>query len=193
MNSITLALVALAATAAEAIFDIKSSAFCLVLRSGDTEIDGTVLGACHQGAMERSLCQTKLRLQDPAEPGTFFYHKVKSPYQPNANNIHGSVVFTLEGGNFQQDLLMKFQSPRDKNADLSISIFGGGQSFTAVNFDNDGKMHRWENGVQLYNWYICQIGYNYPGYPLSWKNGPGTELPQNPTCKKVEVVRVFVG
>jgi len=48
------------------------------------------------------------------------------------------------------------------------------------------------NATSLHRWYLCQnyyLGYNYLK-SLSWVLGIGA--PQNPSCEKVEVVRVFV-
>lgn len=44
---------------------------------------------------------------------------------------------------------------------------------------------------RLYRWYICQTQYSgYRYTTLAWVLGPG--LPQNPTCQKVDIKRMFV-
>lgn len=40
------------------------------------------------------------------------------------------------------------------------------------------------------NWYVCLTRYSYLYTTLSWKVGL-TGTPQNPSCQKVDVVRVF--
>lgn len=40
------------------------------------------------------------------------------------------------------------------------------------------------------NWYICLTRYSYLYQTLSWKVGL-TGRPQNPSCQKVDVIRVF--
>lgn len=40
------------------------------------------------------------------------------------------------------------------------------------------------------NWYVCLTRYSYLYNTLSWKVGL-TGTPQNPSCQKVDVVRVF--
>jgi hypothetical protein len=40
------------------------------------------------------------------------------------------------------------------------------------------------------NWYVCLTRYSYLYTTLSWKVGL-TGTPQNPSCQKVDVIRVF--
>ena len=40
------------------------------------------------------------------------------------------------------------------------------------------------------NWYICLTRYSYLYTTLSWKVGL-TGTPQNPSCQKVDVIRVY--
>jgi hypothetical protein len=43
---------------------------------------------------------------------------------------------------------------------------------------------------KLKNWYICLTRWSYLYQTLSWKVGVTGE-PQNPSCQKVDIVRVF--
>jgi hypothetical protein len=43
---------------------------------------------------------------------------------------------------------------------------------------------------KLRNWYICLTRWSYLYQTLSWKIGVTGE-PQNPSCQKVDIVRVF--
>jgi len=112
----------------------------------------TVLGACHQGAATKGLCLTTERLSDPVQTYTLYNHKVESPSPPNANVIHGLLTYTLRGVGFTTDLIMKFSPVRSDDDLLNPTFSPSGEQYaSAVNFDTNGSMHRWENGVKLYN------------------------------------------
>lgn len=82
-------------------------------------------------------------------------------------------------------------------------FFPDADSGISVEFDVDEKLYI-EGGVDdtkpydaspayagdVYNWYVCEThwGYTYP--TLAWVLG--IEAPQNPSCQKVDVVRVFI-
>ena len=86
--------------------------------------------------------------------------------------------------------------------EITFSEYGSGQQ---VGFDGKGLMNiqtflddTLEPGNEylgypraLYRWFICQTYYSGYHYTvLAWV--PGTHSPQNPTCEKVDVKRVFV-
>ena len=75
------------------------------------------------------------------------------------------------------------------------------RSGTLVQFDKSGKLfisgyvddtvnpintHKVKN---YYRWYMCNTYYGYLYNTLAWTLGDGK--PQNPSCQKVDVVRVF--
>ena len=90
----------------------------------------------------------------------------------------------------------------DPSTNVAIALFEPTEVFTYVSFDGDNLMFiksfyndlvvpPVDGNVQhLYHWYICE--YNYEGYiynVLCWVYGIAP--PQNPSCQKVGVQRVF--
>lgn len=92
----------------------------------------------------------------------------------------------------------------DASTNVGVALFGLGDEFFYVSFDSNHYMVYKSyyddctnpptdnnNPTNLDRWYIClitELGYTY--YQLSWVYG--SEDPQNPTCQKVSVERVFV-
>jgi hypothetical protein len=91
----------------------------------------------------------------------------------------------------------------DPATNLGLPIFGLGSDYQYVGFDKENKMYistyvddkvtppKAGKTHHLYNWYTCETyfsGYIYTTLSLLL----GTEYPpQNPSCEKVTVVRVF--
>lgn len=85
------------------------------------------------------------------------------------------------------------------------TFFPGQDDYTLVAFKDCDNMYikgytddtvsppaYWDDETsKLENWYICLTRYSYLYTTLSWKVGVTGE-PQNPSCQKVEVKRVFV-
>jgi hypothetical protein len=119
-----------------------------------------------------------------------------------------NLPFTNEDGNIDQvsQGMFLYYLPWTNVAIAEISFTGSGPIFPpSVSFDQNSLMNiqasqddRLEPANEalaapevLYRWYICNTyftGYMYSG--LTWVLGDGE--PQNPTCQKVDVERVFV-
>lgn len=92
----------------------------------------------------------------------------------------------------------------EPSTNVGVALFGAGDGYFYVSFDSNNYMYvqsfyddctnpptHTTKAIHLDRWYICFInylGYNYN--QLSWVYGH--DDPQNPTCQKVSVERVFV-
>ena len=92
----------------------------------------------------------------------------------------------------------------EPSTNVGVALFGIGDDYFYISFDSDNFMYYpsyyddctnpptiLKEPQHLERWYICVI--NYLGYEydqLSWVYGH--DNPQNPTCQKVSVERVFV-
>ena len=83
------------------------------------------------------------------------------------------------------------------------TFFPGVTKYDVIAFDDDGFAYisaglddtisppsYYSPNRKVKNWYICLTRWSYLYETLSWKVGL-TGDPQNPSCQKVDVVRVF--
>jgi len=121
------------------------------------------------------------------------------PPNPGAT---GLLTYSLDIGSENVSSVMEFSISVSSN--VAQPIFQPSDSLdngALVAFDGDGKMNiqsyiddtvypQVEETVTFYRWYACItdfLGYQYR--TLAWMIGPGQ--PENPTCVKVDVLRVF--
>jgi hypothetical protein len=198
---------ALAATASAQDYNETSRPFQLVLSSSNKTIDGQKLAACHTGAAIESLCLTGSYLgagSRPLPPVAFHFNTSASTVTGNETLgkpgiltydlpatplIPSSVTFfydptadtalpLLEPGSADAQLLAF-----DKNNRLNVQGYIDQLANPPVQFDDAPRA--------FYRWYACRsyfLGYSYN--TLVW--GLGRAKPENPSCVKVDVKRVFV-
>jgi hypothetical protein len=169
------------------------------------DICSTALGACHQGAAIEGLCPTGEKIADPASSYTTFYHYVSSGSQETAGapNTPGGLSWTLHAGNMEVPSAMSLSFITGSNL-ANPTFFPGNETYTPVGFKDCGNMYipqyqddtvsppvYYTPSLQLENWYVCLTRWSYLYSTLSWKIGVKGD-PQNPSCQKVEVTRVFV-
>ncbi|KAF9701681.1 hypothetical protein EKO04_000296 [Ascochyta lentis] len=206
MKLITLAFAALSAvTAAQGYYDVQSTGFRLIIKSSNSTLNGTALGACHQGAAIEGLCPTGETVQDPPSSYTTFYHNVSSAndQKPNAADVDGILSWILRaGGNLTVPSAMSMNPTPNSNV-VNPTFYPGVSESTVIAFDTDGCTYisTWLDDTvsppsyydpprKVKNWYVCLTRWSYLYQTLSWKVGV-TGQPQNPSCQKVDVVRVF--
>lgn len=171
----------------------------------DVDACSTALGACHQGAAIEGLCPTGETVQDPPSLYTTFYHNVSSARneEPDAANADGVLSWVLRaGGNLTVPSAMAMSPYLTSN--VVNPIFHPGESpYTLIAFQEDGCTYvtasqddtvsppvYYDPSLKLKNWYVCLTRWSYLYQTLSWKVGVTGE-PQNPSCQKVDVIRVF--
>lgn len=185
------------------IYEVQSAPFHLVLESENKTINGQYLAACHTGAAIESLCLAGI--PSPSKPGeinapTFNFNTSES-YLPTVegNSPPGLITYQLRGSNFNISQPMNMQVWRATN--VALLLFQPGTTGLEVNFDCEDRMNV-EFGVDdsvdpietspkaYYRWYSCSTWYSgYRYVTLTWVLG--NKEPQNPTCVKVNVKRVW--
>jgi hypothetical protein len=107
------------------------------------------------------------------------------------------------GGGLNVSSAMSFSSGDVSN--IAVPIFMPGEPpYTLVSFGECGSMYKeaYQNDtvsppegfsppLKVMNWYICLTRWSYTYVTLVWKVGLTGE-PQNPSCQKVDVERVWV-
>lgn len=200
--TITLALIA--STAAQ--YDKQSAPFYLILSSENKTVNGQYLSACHEGAAIEALCLAKA--PSPSKPGeiaasTFAFNTSETVVTPNATlGAPGWVTYELRGGNFNLSEPLGLEIEPTTNVALPL-FYPGSDRATTMSFDEKNLLNiqgyvrdtvdppTWGDYVAYYRWYSCMTYYTgYTYVTLTWVLGQGA--PQNPTCVKVDVKRVFL-
>ncbi|KAF2128961.1 hypothetical protein P153DRAFT_367259 [Dothidotthia symphoricarpi CBS 119687] len=209
MKLYTLVLAGLTALTAaqDQYYDVQSSGFRLILKSANETLNGTALGACHQGAAIEGLCRTDVTLDDPATSYTTFYHNVSSAqnYSSNAFDTDGILSWVLSANNGALLVPSAMSLSENVGTNIAIPIFmPGWDKYDLVAFEETGSMYisvyqndtvspptYYSPTLKLKNWYVCVTSYSYTYETLVFKIGV-QGVPQNPSCTKVDVERVWV-
>ncbi|KAK4546948.1 hypothetical protein LTR36_001680 [Oleoguttula mirabilis] len=200
----------------------QSQPFYLVLVSHDENYNGTVLGACHEGAGIEGLCTGGL-LNATSGYSTFQFNTSSDEFVQNANlGEWGYLTYELRGGNFNGELAsslnlqpeMPPSSPYVVSEPMGISynlasnvalplFTPSEETATPVAFDADNRMNIQsylddtatppaDQNVTAYYRWYVCES-NYSGYTYETLNWVmGKYPPENPSCCKVDVVRQFV-
>ncbi len=170
-----------------------------------TDDHSTALGACHQGAAIEGLCPTRETVHDPPTPYTTFYHNISSVGNETtiAANVEGVLSWILRawgGLNVPSAMSLPFNSASNL---ANPTFYPGVDKYDLIAFEEDGCAYiktalddtvsppaYFNPSRKVKNWYICLTKWSYLYYTLSWKVGL-TGQPQNPSCQKVDVIRVF--
>jgi len=172
---------------------VQSPEFSLVLLSTNETINGTILVACHEGAGIEGLCLGA----GSASPFQFNYSSAAT-VDPTIGT-EGIITYELEGGNFNVSSPLSLSYNPTSN--VAVPLFTPGYESTTVSFLNDQlyipgyiddtQVPAAVDGLKNYNrWYSCDTYAGYAYTTLAWLMGDG--VPENPTCQKVDVVRVFI-
>jgi hypothetical protein len=178
----------------------------LTLVSSDTRLNGTILAACHEGAAIDALCTTSLTTADPPVLRTTFHFKPSSNVTRYSDiNISGQIAYEMSlGGNQTIESTLRLTYSPWTNVALPIFMPGPSGDY-GFYFDECDKLYIArgyddtvppENSqpqrpdIKDYNWYVCLTWYGYLYETLAWT--VGVAEPQNPTCQKVDVQRVYI-
>lgn len=189
--------------AAQSQYTTRSPDFHLVVFSTTNEtINNTALVACHEGAAIEGFCRGP-KLPDTSGYGTNFYFNTSSENTvPGAANIPGILSYDLViADNQTVPSSMNVASTLVSNVAVPV-IYPGTSSAYEVYFDEADELYvlSWRDDTvdpavgkeeRLKQWYICTTYYSYTYVTLAWVIGKGVN-PQNPTCQKVTVKRVWV-
>ena len=180
----------------------QSAPFNLVLISKNETYNNAALGACHTGAAIESLCLGGKLLAANASFTTFQFNTTANQVVENPNaGVTGQITYLLRGGNFNES--EPFTLVYDATSNVAIPVFEPAYSGTYVAFDKRGLLNiqgyvndtvyppNTSKFTPYYRWYACHTyftGYQY--ITLAWVVGPNK--PENPTCVKVDVKRLFI-
>jgi hypothetical protein len=189
---------ALAISQVSAQFLNQSAPFALILTSDNDTINGSALIACHEGAAFEGLCIGAAVAGAPTTVYTFNFSS-SEPVDPTIGVV-GLLTYELEGGNFNVSSPM--QLVYNPASNVAVPMLTPSYSGLEVAFDADNKLAIAQyiddteapspnpyNAQLLYRWYVCTTYDGYTYTTLAW--ALGKFAPQNPTCEKVDVVRVF--
>ncbi|KAF2866945.1 hypothetical protein BDV95DRAFT_443246, partial [Massariosphaeria phaeospora] len=195
---------AFAASTTAQYWNISSKPFNLVLVSDDASVNGETLSACHTGAAIESLClsnSTSTSKSEPISAAVFTFNT--SVYASDATPFLGPpglLAYTL---NANPAIPSSVQLYVDPITNVALPLLYPGESQQTLLFNKDNFL-----AIQGYvddtgsapvagevkgyeRWYSCTTYYGgYQYVNLAWTLGDQT--PQNPTCIKVWVKRVFI-
>jgi hypothetical protein len=185
-------------------FTNQSAPFHLILHSDNKTYNNLALFPCHEGAGIEALCP------GPFAPSSSVFRFNTSSNEIKSNSSLGEQGLltwdlSVNGGdlNISQSMNLYY----DPITNVAVPMFEFGYQVTYVAFDDQSRMNIQsyiddtkfpprpnENPYgplkAYYRWYVCEtyyIGYLYK--TLAWVLG--SHSPENPTCVRVTVTRVF--
>ena len=187
-----MSLIALAAVRATAQDPKQSPPFKLILTSHNRTLNGASLVACHEGAAIESLCIH-------GNVSSIFYLNYTQGWNPPSLGLYGSLTWNLPSGG--QNFSSSMELHVNPTSNVALPLFFPGNSNNPVAIAEDGKLiipsfvddnvtpPKYQT-VAPSRWWACITRYGYLYQTLNWVLGPGR--PQNPSCEKVAVVRVYL-
>ncbi|KAF2112516.1 hypothetical protein BDV96DRAFT_648773 [Lophiotrema nucula] len=202
----TLTFLATLAATATAQFDYtkRSAPFNLiVLSSTNDTLNGTLLSACHEGAAIEGFCRGPKLSDTPTYGATFYFNTSYETNETVVYDNYGSLDYDLLiSGNQTVPSAMQLVYDPTSNVAVPILYPSGGETYSSVYFDKSEELYiqSWKDDTvdpavskeeKVKQWYVCTTYYSYTYVTLAWVVGKNA-TPQNPTCQKVTVKRVWV-
>jgi hypothetical protein len=194
----------IAAATAQSFYNITSKPFQLLLTSEDGKINNTV-SACHTGAGIESFCLLN-STQTSKEYSTFNFNSSIYAQAPSNNpslGVPGILTWFLPVSNYGPVPSSAYFN-YDPSTNIAVPILQTGSSNPQPLAFNDRDELIFQSYIDwtadppkevepygLKRWYACTtlfLGYEYNN--LAW--GLGAGKPDDPTCVKVDVKRVWV-
>ncbi|KAG4440768.1 hypothetical protein IFR05_003755 [Cadophora sp. M221] len=197
-------------------YPYQSAPFNLIVLSSNSTLNGTHLYSCHEGAAIQGLCTNSSRhIREgpnprPIEPYNMRYflnytdgsEGERSPTKEARSGIltwafeHMTVSCAMKLRNgwngFCSNVITPLFTPGDHNSD--IVAFDGDNKLCIWNWRDEAVLPTWQNRnyeqTAYYNWYICMTNVGYLFETLTWVSGGE---PVNPSCQKVDILRVPEG
>ncbi|KIW00351.1 uncharacterized protein PV09_08063 [Verruconis gallopava] len=180
----------------------QTAPFSLKIVSADNAtLNGASLFACHEGAAIEGLCNAGQITTVPTDASLFTFNYSAASTVENADaGATGYLTYLLQasGVNVSEPLELTML----ESSNVAHPIFSPSEVGTAVAFDSKNLLNIQsyiDDTVTppvagafkaYYRWYICMTyfgGYTYQ--TLNWVLG--SYPPQNPSCQKVDIQRVF--
>lgn len=173
----------------------------IILSPNNATLNGTALASCHEGAAIESLCTTLAPPPATQEYSTTYVFNYSSSITPSDPSLGtpGYVTYLLVGGNFQvfEPLGLSY----NPSSNVAVPLFYPSTDIATTMAFNDADLLNIQSYVDdstsppttgqkaYYRWYVCITNAGYTYQTLAWVQG--SAAPQNPTCQKVDVKRVF--
>ncbi|KAL2060738.1 hypothetical protein VTL71DRAFT_9379 [Oculimacula yallundae] len=197
--SILASILALATGISAQYYNNQSAPFQLILESSNSTLNGKALYACHEGAGIEGLCIGSSGSPSTSDTFTFNTTEQGSPNTELPGQT-GLVTWLLHGGNFNASSSLQLTPSPTSNVAVPL-FFPGDQGFANYGFDKKNKLFvagYLDNTVSppvyksqaYYRWYVCLTNAGYTYTTLAWT--VGSAAPENPSCQKVDVKRVFI-
>ena len=185
----------------------RSEPFYLAVRSTNDTYNNKAVSACHQGALITSLCITDQEVNLTSAP-PFALNTITTPSgilefnAPTAPNNQTNETSTYFPMNFWWDVytnvVMGFFQPLDAQQNIQPNqlMFAGEEGNELVMKGpvmNDTMAPNWRPSPAnetVNRWYVCDTWAPAPYQRTSVVWGLGAAEPQNPSCVKVDVVKV---
>jgi hypothetical protein len=167
--------------------------FQLAVISSNATLNGQILSPCHWHVLVQALCP------QPAIKTTTVRDSFNSTKKPSGGfNLN----WDLNQGQSNTQMVLNFTIGTSMYSNVADAMLVNAGYPTDVFFDEKDKMYLQgraddrrvpieEYAVEnYYRWYVCNTVYNsYRYQTLAWSQGE--PAPQNPTCQKIDVKRVY--
>ncbi|KAF2727525.1 hypothetical protein EJ04DRAFT_451164 [Polyplosphaeria fusca] len=173
----------------------------MVISHHNETLNGTVLSACHEGAAIEGFCRGP-SISDPLAYGVHFYFNTSaSNTNPKAADVPGVLSYdAVFGDNMTVPSAMSLVPDFTSNVAVPI-IYPNPDQYNEVYFDKNDEMYVLSfrddtvdppvsKETKFKQWFVCQTYYSYTYTTLAWVIGKNAK-PQNPTCQKVQVQRIW--
>ncbi|KAL9107015.1 MAG: hypothetical protein Q9227_008051 [Pyrenula ochraceoflavens] len=180
----------------------QTAPFSLILQTAvSSPLNGTALASCHEGAAIEGLCVTS---SPPSSNLSYaqtyrFNYSASSTAPDPSPSTQGYVVYELRGGNF--DIFEPLGLSYNPASNVAVPLFYPDNDIaTSMAFDENDLLNIQSyiddttdpptlGQKGYYRWYVCTTYAGYTYQTLAWVLGPNE--PENPTCTKVDVKRIF--
>jgi hypothetical protein len=162
-------------------------------RCDNSSLNGQYLSPCHEGAAIEGLCP----VTSPLGRDAFYFNYTVNTGNSNPTGYLTWMLNAAGGVSVSEPMRLSY----DPTTNVAVPLFFPDQNGQLVGFDKDDDLYiegrddrenplNMTKIVQYRRWSICTtyVGYKYD--TLSWTMGEGG--PENPTCRKVKVKRVFL-
>ena len=195
----------------------QSAPFFLQISSHNKTLDGQTLNPCHEGAAIEGLC---LGGALTSESYTYNFNYSADAVADPVTGIIGLLTWELRGSNFNLSSPMALACmssnpsssptlpvtftntfpPDNPTSNVAVPLFEPAETGTSVGFDSSNKLFIPQyiddtvipanySTERVYRWRVCQTTSGYTYDTLAWVMG--IHKAENPSCQKVNVVRVF--
>ncbi|KIW07396.1 uncharacterized protein PV09_02238 [Verruconis gallopava] len=184
----------------------RSNPFQLVVHSENATYDGKAVTTCHQGALITSLCISKEAVNlSSTEPfalnsvtASVGFLEFLSPAQASSTETNeNSTYFPMNLQYYPYtNVAMGFFQPHEANETVNAQQFTfdtNGRLVMSAPIMDDALAPNWQPAPAnstVNRWYVCDTWAPAPYRTTAIVWGLGRDAPQNPTCQKVDVVKV---